>query len=452
MMEKESRLQLGCALFTCLTMFVALCAAGIVFGLGLNLTSFTLARSNPSARSGNPVDRIALIGEDGNVYTVDRNGQAKIAITSDAAMDQSAAVRRAYVFPNWSPDDQQLAFVGVSSLNNGTASLYAAGSKGGKPNEIFTSVDALPFYLYWSPDSKRVAFLAQDSKDAVTLDLANADGTGHDELGSGSPLYFSWAPDSQTLLSHIGGSRRQSSNAFIGLHSLTGKGKPENLSLSPANFLAPAFSPDGKQILSAQVGASTGADELIVTDAHGGSARTIARFGGNISFTWSPDGAHIAYLQMQRSGTNPKTELHVIAADGSGDQVATDDSVLSFFWSPDSKKIAYLTRAAGGQSELQFAARSAQQPFPSMTWKVISLADRKLTSISTFLPTESFASVIPYFDQYAQSIRIWSPDSSAIVYGAQEKDDSESVYVVAADGRTEAQRIASGTIGVWSWQ
>ena len=87
-----------------------------------------------------------------------------------------------------------------------------------------------------------------------------------------------------------------------------------------------------------------------------------------------------------------------------------------------------------------------------MTWKVVSLLDRQLTSLSTFLPTESFASLIPYFDQYAQSIRIWSPDSSALVYGAQEKDDSESVYVVAVDGRTEAQRIAAGTIGVWSWQ
>lgn len=451
-MEKESRLQLGCALFTCLTMVIGLCAAGVIFGLGLNLNNFTLARSDSPARGGNPVDRIALIGEDGNVYTVDRKGQSKLAITSDAAMDQSADVRRAYVFPNWSPDDQQLAFVGVSSVNNGTASLYAAGSKGGKPNEIFSSVDALPFYLYWSPDSKRVAFLAQDTQDAVTLGVANADGTGHNELDSGSPLYFSWAPDSQSVLSHVGGSSRQSANAFIGLQSLTTKGKPENLSLAPANFLAPAFSPDGKQILSARVGASTAADELIVSDAHGSNARTIARFSGNIYFTWSPDGAHIAYLQMQRSGTNPKTELHVVATDGSGDQVATDDSVLSFFWSPDSKKIAYLTRAAGGQSELQFVAQGRQQPFPSMTWKVVSLADRQLTSLSTFLPTESFASVIPYFDQYAQSIRIWSPDSSAIVYGAQEKDDSESVYVVAVDGRSEAQRIAGGTIGVWSWQ
>ena len=108
-MEKESRLQLGCALFTCLTMVIGLCAAGVIFGLGFNLNNFTLARSDSPARGGNPVDRIALIGEDGNVYTVDRKGQSKLAITSDAAMDQSADVRRAYVFPNWSPDDQQLA-------------------------------------------------------------------------------------------------------------------------------------------------------------------------------------------------------------------------------------------------------------------------------------------------------------------------------------------------------
>jgi TolB protein len=444
-MERESRAQLGCALLTCLGMVTALCAAAIVLGLGLNVGARIAAGPSPAA-----VNRVAIIGGDGNLYLVDRNGESKVAITADAALTRTAPVQRAYVFPNWSPDSRQLAFVGISSENSGKATLYTVHTDDVKSVEIFSNGDAVPFYLYWSPDSKRVAFLIESQDNDLTLNFANADGTGNTQVGKGSPFYFSWAPDSQSVVSHVGGSRRQSADAFIGVHSLARQGAPQNLALAPASFLAPAWSPDGKEFLSAQTSAANGSDELTVTDGQGEHPRAITRYSGSIYFTWSPDGKSIAYLLA--AGGGAKTELHVARADGSDNQTMTDDAPLAFFWSPDGTKIAYLVRAATGQSSLQLTSTNEQQAQQRVTWKIVSVADRKISSLASFLPTDTFAGILAYFDQYAQSVRLWSPDSTALVYSVVESDGSEAVYVVSTDGSTEPKRIADGAGAAWSWR
>lgn len=447
-MERESRVQLGCALATCLGMLIALCAVGLVLGFGFNVTSRTVAVSAPAA-AGAAVNRLALIGADGNLYLADRNGGSKVAITSDAALSQSAPVQRAYVFPNWSPDSQQVAYVGISSEGSGKAALYTSRIDDPKHVEIFSTGDALPFYLYWSPDSRRVAFLSQSRNNDLTLNIANADGSGSTEAGKGSPFYFSWAPDSQSVVSHVGGSRRQSADAFIGMHSTAGQGTPQNLALAPANFLAPAWSPDGTEFLSAET-TGAGSDELTVTDGHGKHPRAIARYTGSIFFNWSPDGKTIAYL-LEAGGT-AKSELHVARADGSDNQVVTDDSPHAFFWSPDGTMLAYLVRASNGQSSLPFASTNSQATPQRLTWKIITLADKKILTLVSFLPTDTFASIIAYFDQYAQSLRLWSPDSTSLVYSMVESDGSDAVYVINSDGSTKPKRVSDGASASWSWR
>ena len=87
-----------------------------------------------------------------------------------------------------------------------------------------------------------------------------------------------------------------------------------------------------------------------------------------------------------------------------------------------------------------------------LTWKIISLADKKILTLVSFLPTDTFASIITYFDQYAQSLRLWSPDSTALVYSIVESDGSEAVYVINTDGGTEPKRVSDGASAVWSWR
>ncbi len=56
--------------------------------------------------------------------------------------------------------------------------------------------------------------------------------------------------------------------------------------------------------------------------------------------------------------------------------------------------------------------------------------------------------VLPFFDQYALSHRIWSPDSGAIVLPVRE-DDGNTILVVPVNGG-RPYRLADGDIAFWS--
>jgi TolB protein len=56
--------------------------------------------------------------------------------------------------------------------------------------------------------------------------------------------------------------------------------------------------------------------------------------------------------------------------------------------------------------------------------------------------------LLPYFDQYALSHHVWSPDGASIALPVV-TDGREEVTVVQADG-SGARRVADGVEGFWS--
>jgi len=72
--------------------------------------------------------------------------------------------------------------------------------------------------------------------------------------------------------------------------------------------------------------------------------------------------------------------------------------------------------------------------------------------IATFLPSDRFLQLLPYFDQYHQSVTIWSPDSQNLVVSAYNQDRQPGIWVVAASGNLEPRFIAPGWVGFWSWK
>lgn len=400
------------------------------------------------------VDRIAYVDNNLNIQVADAQGQHRVALTSDA----SNSAQKAYLFPTWSPDSQQVAFVGVSgNPNQREAAINVAPLAGGASKTVFKSNSQFPFYLYWAPDSQRIGFLAQ-GEDEMALMLGQTSGAGETRtLESGSPMYWSWSPDAQAMLLHVGGSGRDSNDARVSLLRWQEGKQPQAFADKPGAFQAPHFSPDGSAILYASSNKAN-EDDLFVADVQGRNPKSVTSYQGTIAFAWSPDSKKIATMVTPDDADLPmQAPLWVSDADGKNRKQITTEDALAFYWSPDSKHIAYLTILLPGQSSGRSRSNGLNTPQRQaatiqLRWKVVSAEGVQARTLATFSPTDDFISLLPFFDQYARSLTFWSPDSKHFVYTHSDDDSNGGVWVADLDGAKPPRRIGDGTLAVWSWR
>jgi TolB protein len=399
------------------------------------------------------VDRIALIGMDGNLYLVDRNGENLEHIV---VADENTLLAH----PTWSPDGKRVAFVAYRETDGGIEStLHTVSAAGDTSQELYLSADNPPFYLYWSPDSQHISFLTQEDS-GLALRLTAVSGKESPRvLERGSPFYWSWSPDGGEMLMHIGGARRLSDEARLAIINDRPESEPAVLDDAPANFQAPAWSPDGSQLLYAGED-EDGGQALFVRQRENGAVVRLVRVSGLVRFNWSPDGQWIAYQQIDDPRIAPLGDIFVIDVGENGEardvRQVTLDPALAFFWSPDSQSLALLVPSLEGQGPSArhggLAAPLPQEPGFQFRWWLVDVPTGELRPLAAFEPTRSFLLIVPYFDQYAQSIRFWSPDSRYLVYSHQESRQQAGIWVVDTVGEEPPHRLVDGTLGVWSWQ
>jgi hypothetical protein len=105
---------------------------------------------------------ICFVGPDGNVSVIDQAGGAAGLLTTDAGSRAGAAV--AYAAPTWSPDGKLVAFIRFSTDRSrpaGTVALVSTQADGSGGTTLFSSETLRPFYLCWSPDSRKLSVLSQ---------------------------------------------------------------------------------------------------------------------------------------------------------------------------------------------------------------------------------------------------------------------------------------------------
>jgi hypothetical protein len=76
--------------------------------------------------------------------------------------------------------------------------------------QLFAQSEDVPIYLFWTPDSQQVSFIAQHP-DGLALHLAPADGTSDSQIlanGQGS-FFWNWLPDCQQVFIHTGFTARE---------------------------------------------------------------------------------------------------------------------------------------------------------------------------------------------------------------------------------------------------
>lgn len=447
-MNSRSRIYIfGAALGGCLLLLV--CAAV------LGVAGFVmLSGQNPLAVLAPPsVNRIAYVGNDANIYVIDPAGKTKIKLTKDGDGGKS----RAYSFPAWSPDSSHLAFAGYDLAQGSpkTSALYSITPSGTGELTLYRSDQFTPFFLYWSPDSHYVTFLTDKGSDTVALRLVTANKANSDqELESGAPLFFAWAPDSRRMFLHVGDSQQGSTDTHLALLPLGPNHSARSLDARPGAFQTPQWSPDGQHLLFSRQDAAS-KQVVAVANAQGTDAHVLFDYQGRVSFAWSPSGSRIAYIVTEDNITLPNFgPLKVIDANGQNPRQISDDHTLAFFWSPNGNRLAYLTllMQPGGGTGYRFQGPAQGNTQIQLVWKVADLETGKNVTVAIFQPTDDFIGILPVFDQYARAATRWSPDSQSLVYTAADDNGNGAVYVGDATAKSAPRKIADGTLAFWSWK
>jgi Tol biopolymer transport system component len=406
---------------------------------------------------------IGYVGTDGNIYVVDQRGRNPIKLTNDAIVPKNQGdPLLLYEYPTWSRDGNQLAFIGVNSDGKQEKSNVVVANIDKKSvKEIYASDSERPVYLNWSPDNANLSFLSTDvSGQNLILKSVSAQGGDPAIFDTGAPYYWSWAPDGHVMIVHAGGAAASSPErtAFlsIGSSNITEQvlDATSTSSGSTQVFQAPAWSPDGSHIALARV--TDKENQIVVTDVAGKNPKKVGAFTSKTAFAWSSDGKRIAYLDGQQPlAAGTLGSLHVVDL-GTSREIVEDGDIIAFFWSPGGKEIAYfiLAQVQDNSSSSGNSGDSTQTPPQyALDLRVLDVTSGESHKVFTYVPTQQFLSILPYFDQYDQSVTIWSPDNNNLVLSLIDTSSGNpSIAIVAASGHLEPRLLAEGYLAFWSWK
>jgi Tol biopolymer transport system component len=188
--------------------------------------------------------------------------------------------------------------------------------------------------------------------------------------------------------------------------------------------------------------------ELLLLDSHGQPEKSIVEIKESVAFAWAPDSQGFAYIAGDSpAGTGALGGLHVVDLEA-GETAVKNQHAIALYWSPDSRKIAYFIPHTGPTGEDQ--ASAAETLTIELDILDVQTGDNRV--LLTFQPSNRFAEMLPYFDQFSQSGTIWSPDSRNLVLSFVDADGKPGIAVVAASGNLEPRYLAEGLLGIWSWK
>lgn len=392
--------------------------------------------------------RIVFVNAQGQIGTLAPDGQGARSLTGEG---------RRFIFPAWSPDGSRVAAIGGDVAETGVFTLPDAADA--DVTTLYSSADFAPIYLYWSPDGRHVSFIAQTEED-LGLHLAPVGGETESRLlFTGQPFYWHWLAGGEEVLIHTNGSAPDARLSFLNVDDAA---PGEDLG-QPGFFQAPAISTGEEYVAFSEL--RTGNDRrIVIQNRNREDVQELPHFGP-VALGWSPVEDVLAYISPlpdeRESLLNFYGPLRLVDADTGEVVTLASAAVIAFFWSPDGRSIAYLTVAGVGSEFNASFSENDLRSYPSnrlrqegpvrLSLWLADVESGKSRLLVTFQPSTIFLrQFLPFFDQYALSHRLWSPDGRALVIPLVEAD-TDRLYVIPVD-RREIWPVAEGSAGFWSPQ
>ena len=396
------------------------------------------------------VNRIAVVGLDGQILSVKPDGTDPRQVSPAEGL---------FTWPTWSPDGTKMVFSGLVPDLNGDQQVilyeYDAITEErrrihvGEPGFAGLLADGVVHYPIWSPDSQQVAFIAVTRQGGLTLFLDDlGDSPDSEYVLDRGPLWMSWSQDSVHLLVH------RAEGLF--LVNTEGTVVVSELGVRSTAFKVPAWKP-AEQVVTFVTGAPGSAFTVQQADVAAerlGTPSVIKEVSPSAAFLWSRDGAHLAVVDASSvvayrgAPVLVYRRLKILDSVEYGERGGVSDNILSFFWSPDGTKIAYVT-IPDGQGSLR--------------WTLYDVDTGERTELVDFVPSTGQLTMLQFFDQYAYSHSLWSPDSRYLVFAgslsggavtaAMSGDPGHQgshVFTVDTGPTLEITTVVTGFLGFWS--
>ncbi len=391
------------------------------------------ARPSASTRPSQPIassGSIAVRGADGSLSIVGADGQSTLLADASGGT---------FGFPTWSPDGTHIATVRARETAGADLVVFDTAAGATEPVVILSNEAIEPFYLYWTPDSQAVSFLATEA-DALSLRLAPSDGnapldgTGPGaKVRTGNPLYYDWIGQDR-LLAHIG----TGPEAFLGEIGLDGDAIGTGLR-DPGEFRSAVVNRDGTSI--AFVRGTDRTDSAIVVASRDGSNEHEMPVFGPSAMAFDAAGATVATIGPNEPVPPdvgfPVGPLRLIDVMSGEVRTLIDGFVVGFWWSPDGRTISALrVQPAVGSASPSGGVPSPEEPERVVRLLFVDVESGETRSQPVVTPGQRFIEThLAYFDQYALSHQSWAPDSSSMLLPEIGEDGVTRVTVRFVDGR-----------------
>jgi Tol biopolymer transport system component len=399
----------------------------------------TEPRDEPQADDAGPVGdpaeladlpgRLAVVSDAG-LEVMTPTGERTPLLTDCIATPQLVALEvtaqgcatQSVTQPTWAPDGRRLAASVLDGRDVSRSAVVVADVRESAA-EVLRSTDRAPFFYSWRDDGARLAALGPGPEGGTSLTLLDRDGTALADIAEDSGVFVAWEPGGADLVVHDGDDLGVIGPAATRpLIEDLGRG-----------FFTPAWIPGARQTLTATVGADAA---LSLVDVDSGQRRELIAVEGDVRFVVHPDGdrAAVAHESVAGSDTDRTATVELVDLATGARTPVLDQPAAWLEWSPDGDRLLILTIS----------------PLEA-TWHVRQ-PDGAVERTSTYVPSRTeLRNYLPFYDQYTESPRRWSPDGRAFVY-AGDVDGQSGVWVQRVDPVAPIVPLGAGRVAWWSPQ
>ncbi len=407
----------------------------------------------PENSQANP--KLAVVSAESNI-DVRRISAIPSDDTAPIVVANSAEQKLRFSWPCWSPDGGALLISGNGNDDDGDVRMEVwrvMGEGSEKPSLVFSNdsdapsmiAPGVPHYVNWSPSGRIAALVAQTRK-GMMLHLVDARRAAPAQaLMAGGPLYFAWAPDSQALAIHNGMEILLFDTASVGRGTVSAAREgldasgSHRLAHDSPTFRTPVRNLDGSGFLYSTPNSS--GDVTLWRSPRKGEGRVaITTLEANANLLRAPRSELVAVLPATADGMTAGQGLSIVGPEGLLEQFATGP-ITAAIWAPAAAALYYIS-PLGAEANLNLLR--------------LDLESCRTQPLAEFRPSIEFATLLAFFDQYAQSHSLISPDGRWLTFAGLAANNGgggrlgmapqNGCYVVPTDGSQAPRRVSEGEI------